>query len=277
MKYLLNTVKSCCLIAMLLITTNIKAQDDEFENYAFDDNKADKTPYFALSFGWNANFLFMNYDEINKRLWSPGVVDKLGFSGPVFGSRLDFFTAMSPLVNNARLGVNYFWGSQAKELTASNMVYEPNSGTYFHIYLNFYRKLSINSFGVHFDYAIVPFKSLAILPGIGLKLGTMSLEYYETILPKDWENPDRVALIHNANEKLTYYYASVEPQISIEYAITGFLMLRGAGSYSFDFDRPLVNNIWTINGNNPYSGVPKSVSPKGFSASIGVYLGLFNY
>jgi len=45
------------------------AQDNEFENYSFDDDKATSTklPYFALSFGGNASALFMKYDDINKK------------------------------------------------------------------------------------------------------------------------------------------------------------------------------------------------------------------
>jgi len=45
---------------------------------------------------------------------------------------------------------------------------------------NYYRSVSVNVTGVHFDYAFVPFKSLAILPGLGLKFGTMQLEQYFT-------------------------------------------------------------------------------------------------
>ncbi len=282
MKDLLNTIKKCCVVVVLFITTNvlfltpnIKAQDDEFENYAFDDNKKEKHPYFALSFGVNANFLFMNYDEINKKFSCENELcdkcDNLSFSGPIVGAELNFFTAMSPFINNARLGISYFWGIQ--EIEYKEAIPTPLSGVEEAGFIYNNRELSVSNCGIHFDYAIVPFKSLAILPGVGLKFGSMTLEHFETTLPENWNNN----YVSSIGEKLEYSYVSVEPQMSIEYAITGFLMLRAAGRYVFSFDSPFVSNVWTINGDNPYSGVPKSVKPQGFSASIGLYLGLFNY
>jgi len=265
MKHLLNLIKIIIIIAILLPSNILLSQDNEFENYAFDDNDKQKLPYFALSFGINANFLFMNYDEINKKS-SIIHTDPLHFSGPVIGWGFDFFSAMSPLVNNARVGISYFSGSQAKELTETISLMNTS------VDINHHRKLSVSNVGIHFDYAFVPIKSLAILPGLGVKLGTMTLEQYRTQLPVDWSG------VYSSNgEKLEYSYIALEPQISVEYAITGFLMVRGAGYYVLPFDNPFYSNVWTTNGNNSYSGVPKSVKPQGFSASIGLYLGLFNY
>jgi hypothetical protein len=270
MKHLLNTTKNYYIVTILLILTNIvlqspniKAQDDEFENYAFDDNKKEKHPYFALGIGANLCFSFMNYEEINKKMVIP---DKLNFDGPIIGYKIDFCTAMSPLVNNMRVGVSYYWGNQVKE---QSIFAPPNE----ELGINFNRKLSVNNLSIHSDYGFVPVKSLAVLPGIGLNFGTMALEYYETSLPQDWNNNNNTYY----GENLKYSYIAIEPKINIEYAITGFLMLRAAGSYVFAFDSPFVSNVWTINGNNKYSGVPKSVKPQGFSASIGLYIGLFNY
>ena len=105
----------------------------------------------------------------------------------------------------------------------------------------------------------------------------MTLEQYKTVLPRSWKEGGALVDPNLFNEQYKYSYIAIEPQISIEYAITGFLMLRAAGSYVLAFDNPFSSNVWTINGNNPYSDVPSSVKPQGFSASIGLYLGLFNY
>ena len=268
MKYLFNTIKISIIIAALLSCSVLMAQDDEFENYAFDDNETQKNPYFALSFGGNFHFLFMDYNEINKKFSDCDCYDALKFSGPITGWGFNFFTAMSPLVNNARIGISYFSGSQEKEFTT--ILIGPISS----MNINYNRKLSVSNKGIHFDYAFVPVKSLAMLPGLGLKLGNMTLEQYATNISQHWNEEFLVA---TGGNKLEYSYIAIEPQISIEYAITGFLMLRAAGSYVLPFDNPFSSNVWTINGNNQYSGVPNSVKPQGFSASIGLYLGLFNY
>jgi hypothetical protein len=273
-KYLFNPIKICVIISALLFSNVLLAQDDEFENYSFDDNESPKLPYFALSFGGNAHFLFMKYDDINKK---PGIMEyeeDLKFSGPIICFGFDFFSAMSPLVNNARIGITYSAGSQVKEYNLYDFPIIDSSK----IDINLNRKLSVSNIGIHFDYAFVPIKSLAILPGLGLKFGTMTLEQYATVLPVSWDSISYVVADQQRfNEKLEYSYFAIEPQISIEYAITGFFMIKVAGAYVLPFDNPFYKNVWTINGNNAYSGVPNSVKPQGFSVSAGVYLGLFNY
>ena len=278
MKNILSQIKISIVVVSLLSANVIMAQDDEFENYAFDDDKAQKTPYFALSVGGNAHFLFMDYNEINKKIGNSEIAKNLHFSGPIIGLGFDFFSAMSPLVNNARIGISYFSGKQTKEYDQHINILNPHDNEVYSLIMNHNRNLSVNNTSVHFDYAFVPFKSLAILPGIGLKWGSMTLEQYVTVLPRSWDTGAVLVAEPNLfNEKLEYSYVAIEPQISVEYAITGFLMLRAAGSYVLPFDNPFHSNVWTINGNNPYSDVPKSVKPQGFSATIGLYLGLFNY
>jgi hypothetical protein len=277
---------SITVLSVFLLSYSAFSQDDDFENYRFDDDKTSnqKTPYFALSFGGTASFLFMNYDDINSRLKCSDPTCKvlhpsleaLEFSGPIVGLGFNFFTALSPLVNNARLGISYFFFFYMKEFDEKINSLSPE-GDIIHFHSNHNRKLSVSNVGLHFDYAFVPLKSLAILPGIGVKGGTMTLEHYETILPRDWNETPPTLNYNLLNEKLEYSYIAFEPQLNIEYALTGFLMFRASGSYMFAMDNPFYKNAWTINGNNSYTGVPKSVKPQGFSVTLGLYLGLFNY
>ena len=278
------------VLTLIVFSYSVFSQDDEFENYRFDDDKAStqKTPYFSLSFGGTVSFLFMNYDDINSKLKcqvpackvlhpSLDALDALEFSGPIVGLGFNFFTALSPLVNNARLGVSYKTGSKSLEKTFNVLKEQSLDGKEITYGVNFFRNISLREAGFHFDYAFVPMKSLAILPGIGGKWGNMTLEQYMTITPADWNGGLTLSSNPATNEKLKYSYFAFEPQINIEYALTGFFMFRATGSYMFSMDSPFVKNAWTINGNNPYSGVPKGVKPQGFSVTLGLYLGLFNY
>ena len=264
------------------------SQDNDFENYSFDDDQVSnqKQPYFALSVGGTASLLFMKYDDINTKplhngkFWQDYLDED--FSGPMLTFGFNFFTAMSPLVNNARLGVSYQGGSKELEkqinlgiIQIPKPPVEPSNSM-----LNTYRKLSVQAIGIHLDYAFVPVKSLAILGGAGFKFGSMTLEQFFTILPESWNavpQPDGSENYINFNQQSKYRYFSLEPEISVEYALTGFLMLKVGGSYVLAMDNPLVKNAWTINGNNVYNDVPKSVKPRGFSVNLGIYLGLFNY
>jgi len=126
----------------------------------------------------------MDFKEINNKPISPNVspnVEEIPtwdnkdmvFSGPLIGWSFNLFSALSPLLNNARVGFSYQSGSQSKE-------YNPPLTTQDAISINFYRNINVSLTGVHFDYAFVPFKSLAVLPGLGVKFGNMSLEQYRT-------------------------------------------------------------------------------------------------
>ncbi|MPM97304.1 hypothetical protein SDC9_144477 [bioreactor metagenome] len=270
------------LFVFAFVSYPVFSQDDKVEDYSWEnenDNTEQKTPYFALSFGANASFLFMKYDDINHKplpgslSWKE-LLDK-EFSGPMISYGFNFFTALSPLVNNARLGVSYQNGSRAIESTTSATY---SGGTEELQKSNVFRSISVQATGVHFDYAIVPIKSLAILPGLGVKFGSMTLEQYITFDAPRWDlKQDKLSIANSFNEKLEYAFCAVEPQINIEYAITSFLMFRASASYMLTVDNPFYKNAWTINGDNTYSGVPKSVKPQGFSVSAGLYIGLFNY
>lgn len=285
----------CATVATFaLFSAPIFSQDEEFEDYQFDDYEANeqKTPYFALSLGGNFSFLFMDYAAINSKqiaadflnidsedfTWKEIYGEE--FSGPMLTYGFNFFTAMSPLVNNARIGITYQRGSKKLEQQVDNFpTVDIAEGEIALRKVNLYRNLSIQALGFHLDYAFVPFKSLAILAGAGFKWGTMTLEQFatnasENLVP-DWNA--NYTVINFFNQQLKYKYISIEPQISVEYALTGFLMLKAGASYLLSMDNPFYENAWTINGNNAYKGAPSSVKPQGFSVNLGLYLGLFNY
>jgi hypothetical protein len=60
-----------CVISIVLCfgCCPLLAQDDKIDDFSFEDEQINnsKTPYFALSFGGNVSFLFMDYKDINNK------------------------------------------------------------------------------------------------------------------------------------------------------------------------------------------------------------------
>ena len=236
-------VLSFLMVCNLFISNPLKAQDERLDDFTFESEEMEdpKQPYFALSIGVTGNLLFTNYDELNNKFIAPKNMEL--FEGPMFTLGFNVFTALSPFVNNVRLGISYT------------------------------RNLSMQMTGIHFDYAFVPFKSFAILPGIGINLGNMKFEEFNKISsPVSWND-----IKSTENNQINYSFMAVEPQVNLEYALTGFLMLRAGVSYIASFDNPLSTYAWTINGNNELKDVPSNINPKGLNVKLGIFLGLFNY
>ena len=256
-------VLSFLMVCNLFISNPLKAQDERLDDFTFESEEMEdpKQPYFALSIGVTGNLLFTNYDELNNKFIAPKNMEL--FEGPMFTLGFNVFTALSPFVNNVRLGISYNSGSKLTEMKTVEESIETNST----------RNLSMQMTGIHFDYAFVPFKSFAILPGIGINLGNMKFEEFNKISsPVSWND-----IKATENNQLNYSFMAVEPQVNLEYALTGFLMLRAGVSYIASFDNPLSTYAWTINGNNELKDVPSDINPKGLNVKLGIFLGLFNY
>lgn len=252
------------LVALLFCVCSVTflvAQDYEFEDYDFSSSdKATAQPYFALSFGGTASFQFMDYDALNehlgKLLVGSQIADVPDIDGQFMSYGFNFFTALSPLINNARLGISYQTGSREVE---QNYAILGN--------VNLYRKVEVNQIGINFGYAWVPMKGFAIIPELGVNVGDMLVQQCVT----------NTSTTISSAYTFSHHYIAVTPQVNIEYAVTSFLMLRLNGSYSFYMNNPVYENTWTYNGNNKYEAMPDKVKPAGFSASVGVFIGLFNY
>lgn len=246
------------------------AQDDRLDDFTFESEQLEelKQPYFAISAGVTGSLLFMKYDELNKKNSHQASLEE--FDSPMFMFGFNIFSALSPFVNNTRVGFSYQAGSKTSE---ADITLTENTNT--EVLVNCTNKLSMQLAGIHFDYAFVPTKSLALLPGVGLKWGTMTFENFSTVLPQSWNTPKNQ--LTEPNNQMKYSFMAIEPKLDIEYALTGFLMLRASAGYILAFDNPLAKHTWTINGNNELTDVPKSIKPQGFSLQFGLFLGLLNY
>ena len=108
------TKKNFVITFFIILSIPVKvlyAQDDTFEGYSFDDEFDKKPPYFALAFGINANFNIINFDAFNNRV-PYGASNDILFDGPLVGMEINFFSAIAPIINNARIGLSYQSGKK---------------------------------------------------------------------------------------------------------------------------------------------------------------------
>lgn len=252
------------LLFVLLATSSILAQDDELDNYSFETEplKSESNPYFSVGAGYQLTFLTLNYDELNKY-----VADKLGldkFSGIFTLGGVHGFTGLV-VIPNTRLGFYGVSGSKISE--------KENSST--NLKRTAELKVAINGFSI--DYGIVPVKGLAVLPGVNLGWGNYILETTETPTTIDWKDVDNIIVGSAKMNRIENKFMMVQPQLSIEYAVTNFAMIRANVHYNLTFDNPLVDKKWTFNKDAELKNTPSDMNSNGLGLQIGIYLGLFNY
>lgn len=247
----------------LLIALPTQAQDDRLDEITFDEValKEEQSPYFAVGVGPAVNFMFPSLDDINDHATGFGLGE---FKAPVVISGADIFTAIG-IIDNVRAG--FFWiggGSETtKQFTVSNVNVE-RTMTY-----------SIFLRGVYFDYAFVPVKGLAILPGVGLGWGSQEIELYQAPTSRTWDDfdgPNDIVTSPDAYSLLERNFLHVSPHLNIEYAFTPYLNIRAAAAYNLQVS----SGDWMGTKTSTVSGVPDGISINSFSAQIGLFVGLFN-
>ncbi len=258
--------KLFALLALFILSVPLFAQDDSLAVFSFESEplRSESTPYFSIGAGYTYSFLFMNYDKLNDY-----VNGKLGldnFSGPFYLSGVHGFTGIV-IIPNMRLGFFGISGTKLveKDITAGASTTKRTSELY----------VGLNGFSL--DYGYVPFKNFAILPGVNFGWGSFELTSYETPSAIDWTSVDKIDVAGTSMNRIENSIMFVEPQINIEYAITNFSMVRLQLGYNYTFDSPLANKKWMLNNNAELKGVPSGMNSNGLKASLGLYLGLFNY
>ncbi len=250
-------------LASLCILMPAFAQDDRLDELSFDEEqlKEEVVPYFAIGVGPVFNFALPSITDVNTRATALGLGE---LNTPVIQVGAEIFAAVG-VVPNVRLGFSWVSGSSStsKDLTVS--------GTAVTRTMNY----GITSRSFHLDYAIVPMKSLAILPGVGFGWGEQSIETYQSQSNLSWTdltNDSTLAPSPNAFTRLQQNTLYVLPRLNIEYAVTPFLNLRAQAAYTL-----LVSGSdWIANNNATVSNVPSGISVSGLSFQVGILVGLFN-
>lgn len=242
------------------------AQDDRVDSYEFDTEElqTNKRDYFVLGGGVNVTPMMMNFDEINN-LAAKLQMDKK-FDGQMWMLGFQAFSSII-VVENVRLGFQSQAGSKTleKDLVIDNK--------------NLKRTMDLNLSTTNFslEYSYTPMKSLAIMPGVGLGWGSMTIENYQNEKDFDFNNINAGQDQYNYFNKAKNNFMFVTPSINIEYALTGFSIIRFGAGYTSTFANPLATNEWEYNQGGKLNNVPDKLNANGFYAQIGVFVGLFNY
>lgn len=250
------------IAVLLLFSLNINAQDDRLDDFSFDQEplQTESTPYFAVGGGVTINFGLLNYDEANKVLktFIPGKE----FTGNLTQIGGEGFTGLI-YINNLRATFFSYGGSKSEStsLQINNKNYNRNFN------------LSTGMWGASFDYAIVPTKKLAILPGIAIGRATLTMDAYQSEGDFQWNNfkPELndPNIFRHQVEGVSW---NIKPQINIEYALANFMMIRAGIGYNIGFAYD-----WKYNSDTPVQNVPNEVNANGLTVQTGIFFGLFNY
>ncbi|MBU3741899.1 MAG: hypothetical protein FGM24_06390 [Candidatus Kapabacteria bacterium] len=251
------------IAAFMLAATLVTAQDDRLGEISFDEVTLteEKVPYFAVGVGFTASAMFPDLADVSAHATSYGLGE---LSGPMFVSGADIFTAIA-IVPNVRAG--FYWLGGGLETTGNIQVSnQPITRT---------MSYTFEMRGVYFDYAFVPTKGLAILPGLRAGWGTQSIELYQGAASRSWSDfagPNDLLPSPDAYQLLQRDVLHVAPQLNIEYALTPFLNLRAAAAYQMQVSAA----DWISTKTSTVAGLPDGINMNAFSASIGVFVGLFN-
>ncbi len=251
------------LLALSLSTSVLLAQDDRLDDLTFEEMplKDESVPYFAVGVGPTLSLFMPNYDDVNALGTSLGIGT---MSGSIAQWGGEIFTAIG-VVPNMRVGFSWVTGNNS---VSKDTMFVTNGPSYTRS-----MKYSVSMRTLKLDYAIVPFKSFAIIPGVGIGFGTLTLETYQSAKNRTWADygtipatsPDSYSIL----ERSVIYAA---PKLDLEYAVTPFLNLRLNASYALQ----LAGGDWTGNRTAVVSSVPDGIKLQGFSAQFGIFVGLFN-
>ncbi len=236
------------------------AQDDELDQLGFEDGGTlDESgePYFAVGVGYLPSFFFVDLGALNDAVaGSDFSSEELG--SPIYVNAFHVTTAIG-IVPNLRIGFMISAGTTDISQSADGGLEKS---------VDYYARFN----GASFEYAVVPVKNFAVLPGVVAGWGRTQIETRQTSGESNWSdfpNPNDPDEFLNLYESKMWF---VEPMLSVEYAVAPFTNVRASGSYAISFmhDR-------TLNRDTDLKGAPDELNANGAKVQLGLYLGVFNY
>ena len=263
--------KLMIILITLLFATNAKAQDEELDELDFEEQNYEQFDETAKSYvvfggGFVVNMLGLNFNEINNLISANKFIpndETFKFDGFLYQLGAQGIVTIG-LLPNVRIGIIGMGGSKSAEETIkidTNGI-ERNM-TYYAGYT-----------GLTIDYAFVPFKSFAIVPGITLGYGSLNFESTQTQKDFSWSDIKPEPSANNYKYELSTSYWHFSPMLNFEYAPTILSLFRVSVGYSMSFGRD-----WYLNGNENAKvvDVPDKINADGLTIQFGLLLGLFNY
>jgi hypothetical protein len=254
------------LVILTFALTNVNAQDADIDDFSFDTEEiqTEKPVYFAIGGGYAANFMFYDPAPINNVFAKGNAVS--GFEFPEFEKPIVMHGATAILstyyIPNTRIGFFLLGGNQTKSysLTENEKTYDMDM------------KYSQSILGGSIDYGFILMKSLVVLPGLGFGHGNMTFEATKTNSAYSWSDFDNMN-DENFIKRAETGYWFVQPQLNIEYAVTGVLAFRLNANYILPFGQ----KDWKYNNSKELTNTLSDIETKGFSVQLGLMVGLFNY
>lgn len=243
--------------------TPMMAQDDRLDELGFEEAplKDEPIPYFAVGVGPILNVAFPNIDDVNARAVELGLDE---MSTPMLQWGVEIFSAIG-VIPNVRAGFSWVNGEVKtnKSMTVDGQSVDRA--------MNYDMSLAT----IYADYAIVPTKGLAILPGLGFGWGTQTITTYQGVADRDWTDyadSTNINTSPDAFSELENGVLYLVPRVNLEYAVTPFIGVRAQAAYTWQFSA----GSWNGNRTSTVSGVPDGINVSAFSAQVGVFVGLFN-
>lgn len=232
-------IKKLLLIAFMLFgfTSILSAQDEDLDDLSFESYEYQETSpvYFVAGGGFTGSFIFQDLEPLNSEINGLNIE-----KSNIFMMGAEGFTAI-PYLKNFRIGFSSISGTLESSFSGTETDWDV--------------RYSLDYTSFAFNYAIIPFRSFAILPGINAGWGNVLFEQY---------NQDNMF-----RNEATFW--SLKPHINLEYALAEYLMVRLAGAYSLTF-----LSDWKLNYDHE-SNISTDVNGNGMEIRFGIYVGVFTY
>ncbi|MCX6156142.1 MAG: hypothetical protein NT007_18490 [Candidatus Kapabacteria bacterium] len=240
----------------------LSAQDNSLDTLNFQQSapQEEEKVYFGIGIGYHGSLLFGSTQTVNDKL----AIDKFGFSSKlanrIFMNGIEG-TIITFKPKNLRLSV--YWQSGSIGINATQKI----AGVDYNKYVDY----SAGFTGLGLSYALMPFKSLAILPSLSGGLGRLSIENYRS-KSMSWGDlkPPSDTLSYMIRSEWNGYF--VAPALNIEYAVTEYLVAKFSAMYYYNS-----KGTWKNNNNFDLKDVPSTINNDGLALQVGVFFGLFNY
>lgn len=246
------------LLSILTAVSFMQAQDDRLNSLNFDEEPLpeETAPYSAVGVGPVVNLFMPNVTDLNAKATELGLPE---LSSPFLQFGAEFYTAIG-VFPNVRVGFSWLTGSvnSSKDIDVS--------GQTMHRRMDY----SVSSRTIHVDYALTVAPSFTILPGVGLSWAYTGIDLRTNGASFDWATTSGTP--QSTNWQIERSALAVLPRVSFEYVLTPFLSIRAQGAYALQVS----TSDWQANRHSTITNMPSSIGVNGFSAHLGVFVGLFN-